>query len=397
MMRVQSQASNINADSNLGIRETTQPLSQSYPINHPSPFSLGHSDLSQIVDHADTLLSDPSPMYDTTPPLQPIKPMAEAPESLSQFAVDSGATSMIAHSRPRSNSMVEEVVQKPSHSSSISTGSLESSQMSRTSSSFGTHQVVRTKSADGQVKELVSIPKTNYTRPLHHKVRCKKCERTFKGDHELTRHIKNKHAINRKGWVCKDISPRQDFLSSCKACAQKKRYNVYYNAAAHLRRVHFLRKKIDGADWPKMEILKHWMEEVESFAPENVPELDDSSAEGEVIDASQREHSKAEPSTQGISSEDPLTSIGNDHADSHWQSIPYSHFPQLSSATSEIDEGLLQRLAAEQQQAGANTMPSDNAGDVSDFSFRDDSHNLEFSFFDANPFDDLDPIFGSQP
>jgi len=68
-------------------------------------------------------------------------------------------------------------------------------------------------------------------------------------------------------------------LSRCKAChLRKKKYAAYYNAAAHLRRVHFRPKKLKrhkgdngknferrGADdWPPMSELKFWMKEVEA-------------------------------------------------------------------------------------------------------------------------------------
>ncbi|OAF60484.1 hypothetical protein VC83_03349 [Pseudogymnoascus destructans] len=78
-----------------------------------------------------------------------------------------------------------------------------------------------------------------------------------------------------KKWVC--IEPldgtEEEFrpinsLVKCKACNQQnKKYNAYYNAARHLRCVHFVpktrdRKKADGGDWPPMEELKRWMKEV---------------------------------------------------------------------------------------------------------------------------------------
>jgi len=87
---------------------------------------------------------------------------------------------------------------------------------------------------------------------------------------------------DQKKWICRDPSlvsiPHSETptkpLSECKSCVTKKQYGAYYNAAAHLRRVHFKTKKKPtrrneenrsgkgGGDWPPMSELKLWMEEV---------------------------------------------------------------------------------------------------------------------------------------
>lgn len=107
----------------------------------------------------------------------------------------------------------------------------------------------------------------------------------FRGEHELRRHWDREHAHTRKVWICIEPTTRTDWwpakpLSSCKQCKQQKQYNVYYNAAAHLRRAHFCPRKRGrkakgeeresragkaGGDWPPIDWLKAhgWLKEIE--------------------------------------------------------------------------------------------------------------------------------------
>ncbi|GAB0137651.1 hypothetical protein EsDP_00005908 [Epichloe bromicola] len=130
--------------------------------------------------------------------------------------------------------------------------------------------------------------KAPYRRPKGPKVFCTKCDEHpegFRGDHELRRHLNAKHKGVVKKYVCRDpatvglvstviaIQP----LSECKSCSNGKRYGAYYNAADHLRRIHFKPKATrgknkkpsdekrggkGGGDWPSMSELKLWFEEV---------------------------------------------------------------------------------------------------------------------------------------
>ena len=130
-------------------------------------------------------------------------------------------------------------------------------------------------------KNVVAIPKAPYSRPSYPKKTCPHCSdhpEGFRGEHELRRHIERAHATTKKIWVCVDRSTSGKFLANCKACRNRKTYNAYYNAAAHLRRAHFNPRKprgrgkgrIDekrggkgGGDRPAMDVLKGYMEEIE--------------------------------------------------------------------------------------------------------------------------------------
>ncbi|KAK3701344.1 hypothetical protein LTR37_015566 [Vermiconidia calcicola] len=134
------------------------------------------------------------------------------------------------------------------------------------------------------------ITKAPYVRPQHPKLYCEVCEENpqgFRGEHELRRHYDRAHAQLRRVWICVDPDnvtkegwrPSRP-LNICKQCKQRKEYNVYYNAAAHLRRAHFCPRKRGrkargeeresragkaGGDWPPIEWLKAngWLKEIE--------------------------------------------------------------------------------------------------------------------------------------
>ena len=167
------------------------------------------------------------------------------------------------------------------------------------------YEVLQQKSADGTLKAVVSISKTPYVRPQHDKILCDLCNEKpdgFRGEHELRRHTERAHCITRKAFVCKDISPDQQFLSRCKACKAGKKYNAYYNAAAHLRRVHFHPKPKGGrkgkatkpkesrggkggGDSPSMDICKMWMDEIEDTVSLDAPPYNDNEQDDEELDS----------------------------------------------------------------------------------------------------------------
>ncbi|OAL56553.1 hypothetical protein IQ07DRAFT_496638 [Pyrenochaeta sp. DS3sAY3a] len=117
----------------------------------------------------------------------------------------------------------------------------------------------------------------------------------FRSEHELRRHTNRVHRKTRKVWVTIDTSPDKTFLASCKACQTGKRYNECYNAASHLRRMHFHphkrgERKMTAAEArrggkpgdldPPMEVLKaNWLREVDEIVgDDNEPIVDEVSS-----------------------------------------------------------------------------------------------------------------------
>jgi hypothetical protein len=126
------------------------------------------------------------------------------------------------------------------------------------------------------------------------RLKCPKCSDYpdgFRSEHELRRHTNRVHRSTRKVWVTIDTSPDKSFLANCKACQTGKRYNECYNAASHLRRMHFHphkrgERKMTAAEArrggkpgdldPPMEVLKtNWLREVDEILGDDGEPLSD--------------------------------------------------------------------------------------------------------------------------
>lgn len=178
-----------------------------------------------------------------------------------------------------------------------------------TSGEHGKNRPLKPQDPGTQRKEAIS--KAPYVRPQHPKLFCDICDENphgFRGEHELRRHWDRAHAKVRRVWICVDPGtatvegwqPKRP-VNICKQCKNRKEYNVYYNAAAHLRRAHFCPRKRGrkargeeresragkaGGDWPPIEWLKAngWLKEIEVGPPNASERASSVDLKGEEFD-----------------------------------------------------------------------------------------------------------------
>ena len=140
-------------------------------------------------------------------------------------------------------------------------------------------KLITIKEQDGTFRQKAEIARAPRAHVARKPVQCQFCNEQaagFHGDHELRRHIERHHTTVRKVWICREKDLDGTFLSTCKACKNKKTYGANFNAAAHLRRAHFNpcknkrggrgkksenRGGMGGGNLPPMEELRDWMYE----------------------------------------------------------------------------------------------------------------------------------------
>lgn len=295
MLKLNSHMSDVNSNLSTSMQDSPLDLCRLATTKDCSP-SQFEAQFSYLVGHAGGMYGDALHSQSSSVP--------EISSSL-QSAIDAEAAVMKRSSSTETNGSSQSRVTRRSQEQlaqssrpiapKLDNATLMSRQPSASSTASSDHQMVRIRSADGSMKDVVSIAKVPYVRPTHEKVKCTQCDEHpdgFRGEHELRRHTDRAHSVLRKAYVCIDISPDRKFLASCKACRNNKKYNAYYNAAAHLRRTHFNPKEKGrkgkgsikpeekrggkgGGNEPSMEILKAWMKEIDDRVPQNMPPYED--------------------------------------------------------------------------------------------------------------------------
>lgn len=130
-------------------------------------------------------------------------------------------------------------------------------------------------SPESEQADPAKARKVSKGRKREEKRRCEICSTELSGDHEYARHFKLVHEV--QGWRWQVIDPSEKGLmpqfpvrfgiSQCKNCQSNKLYGINYNAAAHIRRVHFKstpsikggsKGGSSGGAWPEIRYLEYY-------------------------------------------------------------------------------------------------------------------------------------------
>ena len=208
------------------------------------------------------------------------------------------------------------------------------------------------KASPSAIRRAATDP--NMQRP-HRALTCPQCNtrpQGFRSEHELKRHTEREHVEKRKMWVCVDKSENGNFLADCESCQKGKAYSADYNAAAHLRRKHFvakpkgrgkssrsseLRGGKSGGAFPPMDVLKQWMKEVEvDIDTEYVGDSSDIMTKEEDMDETPSPSKKEarKRSLEEIEESSPVSPNKKMHEDTRMASEDSSAEVKASSTTS---------------------------------------------------------------
>lgn len=393
---------NSDVISDTSINEEDSSVEFSSSLSNESSFSMLDVDRSHLIGHTGGMVDDSNSHSSVVPVISPsVSFSSKLADVTSMKRSSSTETNASAQSRLSRRSQEQGILSSRPLAPKVHDGE----SMSRESSS-SEHLRIRMFSEDGSSKDVVSIPKAPYVRPPHDKVMCTLCNdqpQGFRGEHELRRHTERKHSPVHKVWICKDISLDQKFLASCKKCTSGKKYNAYYNAAAHLRRTHFNPKQKGskgkmqkekrggkgGGNAPSMETLKLWMGEIEELVPENLlPRNDEDEDEGEE---EEEEEEDANSNTPDDNIEEAYDQVSLEPSTIPASSLDIPHANHLADFASLYSPSTPMQSSQHRDITSVQLTTSvANGTDVFDLSL-DTSMNANGHemFFDMSPFADI--------